>query len=281
MQTKLSIILPIIALTAIAAIAVAVPTTHAETWVTLNAGDLLKLPDDGNPSTNVDTAVYYYGADGMRYVFPNPKTYFTWYSDFAGVKVITSTQLGTIGIGGNVTYRPGVKMIKVESDPRTFIVDKNGRRRHLTSETAARDLYGANWNRMVDDVPDSFFSNYRDGDEVNTATDFDKASALGESPNISIDKDLQAPVEVVVNADGSFNPSTVSISAGRAVRFQNRTGSTVRVASDPHPEHNTLPGFDSAYIPNGLNYVFRFTRTGSWGFHNDSNSSKIGTVTVQ
>ena len=34
-------------------------------------------------------AVYYYGRDGFRYVFPNDKAYFTWYSNFDSVKWLT------------------------------------------------------------------------------------------------------------------------------------------------------------------------------------------------
>jgi hypothetical protein len=83
-----------------------VPTAQA---VSLSSGDLIKgsLP-----------AVYYYGADAKRYVFPDVKTYETWYgSDFSSVKTITDTELATIPIGGNVTYRPGESMIKIQSDP--------------------------------------------------------------------------------------------------------------------------------------------------------------------
>ena len=65
------------------------------------------------------SAVYYMGADGFRYVFPNSNTYFTWYDDFDAVKMISDSDLATIQIGGNVTYRPGSSMIKIQSDPKT------------------------------------------------------------------------------------------------------------------------------------------------------------------
>src|SRR3989344_4361505 len=59
------------------------------------AGDLIKASQP---------AVYYYGSDGKRYVFPNEKTYKTWYADFSAVKVITDAELATYAIGGNATY---------------------------------------------------------------------------------------------------------------------------------------------------------------------------------
>src|SRR5574337_78783 len=75
-------------------------------------GDLIKIPDDGNPNTLSDTAVYYYALDGKRYVFPNEKVYYTWYPDFSKVKIIPIDQMSLIPIGGNITYKPGSKLVK-------------------------------------------------------------------------------------------------------------------------------------------------------------------------
>jgi len=78
-------------------------------------------------------AVYYYGRDGFRYVFPNDKAYFTWYSDFSSVKWISDADMGKVQIGGNVTYRPGVKMIKINSDPKTYAISRGGKLRWGTA----------------------------------------------------------------------------------------------------------------------------------------------------
>src|SRR5688572_23968188 len=71
-------------------------------------------------------AVYYCGADGKRYVFTNDKAFMTWYSDFSGIQVLTDAALGEITIGGNVTYRPGKKMIKIQSDPKVYVINRGG-----------------------------------------------------------------------------------------------------------------------------------------------------------
>ena len=84
----------------------------------VNAGDLVR--GQSFP------AVYYVGRDGFRYVFPNDKAYFTWYSNFDNVKWLSDPDLGTLQIGGNVTYRPGAKMIKINSDPKVYAVGENG-----------------------------------------------------------------------------------------------------------------------------------------------------------
>lgn len=114
-------------------------------------------------------AVYYCGADGKRYVFPNDKTYYTWYPDFNGVVTITPEALSNIPLGGNVTYRPGVKMIKILSDPRVYAVDRGGTLRWVASPDIAASLYGADWAKKVEDVSDAFFINYKMGEDIKTA----------------------------------------------------------------------------------------------------------------
>ena len=44
----------------------------------LPAGAATVVPGDDQSS---GAAVYYHAQDGKRYVFPNEKTYFTWYAD--------------------------------------------------------------------------------------------------------------------------------------------------------------------------------------------------------
>lgn len=116
-----------------------------------SAGDLIKSA--GN------SAVYYLGADGKRYVFPNQNTYRTWFgNDFSKVVTISATEMGNIQLGGNVTYKPGTRMIKLNNDPKVYTVEPNGVLRHVPSEAVAADLFGANWNKQIDDMVDSFMT---------------------------------------------------------------------------------------------------------------------------
>ena len=108
---------------------------------TISSGDLIKASN---------AAVYYYGADGKRYVFPTEKTFLSWYDNFNSVKTISDANLATLPIGGNVTYRPGIRMVKITTDPKTYAVDAGGVLRHITSETIASALYGTNWNTKID-----------------------------------------------------------------------------------------------------------------------------------
>jgi hypothetical protein len=134
--------------------------------------------------------VYYLGADNKRYVFPNQDTYKTWYADFSGVQTITDAELASLPLGGNVTFRPGVQMIKITTDPKTYAVAKGGVLRWIKTEAAAQALYGSNWNKNVKDVADSFFTNYTIGADINSSADFMPATEMSNSGSINVDKNL-------------------------------------------------------------------------------------------
>ncbi|HBA36885.1 TPA: hypothetical protein DCZ15_03350 [Candidatus Falkowbacteria bacterium] len=138
-------------LTVVAMSGVVVPSVNAAA----SAGDLIKM--EGNSS------VYYLGADAKRYVFPNEATYMSWYSDFSGVVTIPAAELQSYALGGNVTMRPGTKLVKITTDPSVYAVETNGTLRKIQSEAQAAALYGTNWNTKIVDVPDAFFTNYNVG----------------------------------------------------------------------------------------------------------------------
>ncbi|MFA6429331.1 MAG: hypothetical protein WCV84_02420 [Patescibacteria group bacterium] len=127
---------------------------------TLAGGDLIKASGP---------AVYYYAGNGKRYVFPNEKTYFSWFADFSTVKTITDAELAAIMIGGNVTIRPGTKLVKITTDPKVYAVTAGGVLHWVESEAIAIALYGANWAQRVVDVPDGFFVNYTVGSSLASA----------------------------------------------------------------------------------------------------------------
>ncbi len=124
------------------------------------AGDLVKASGP---------AVYYYHTDGKRYVFPNEKTYFSWFKDFSSVKTISDSELASIFVGGNVTVRPGTYLAKVTTDPKVYAVSHDGKFHWIESEAIAKALYGDNWAQRVIDVPDAFFINYTVGASISTA----------------------------------------------------------------------------------------------------------------
>ncbi|MFA6529281.1 MAG: hypothetical protein WCT09_00180 [Patescibacteria group bacterium] len=165
-----------------------------------STGDLIKMA--GNAS------VYYLGADGKRYVFPNSTTYFSWYSDFSGVVTIPAAELQSYPLGGNVTMRPGTKLVKITTDPKVYAVEPNGVLRGIQTEAQAAALYGTDWNKRVVDVPDAFFTNYTTG----------AALATGATPAGSLVKN--AGSASIYYYDGSSYRSITNEAAMMANRFQ-------------------------------------------------------------
>lgn len=232
----------------------------------LNSGDLVR--------GETFPAVYYYGADGFRYVFPNDKTYFTWYDNFDTVKWITDEDMTKIQIGGNVTYRPGVKMIKINTDPKTYAVEMGGVLSHVTSEQVAIDLYGADWNTQIDDVPDGFFTNYdATGNPINDAADYDKEAIMAASPDINTDKDLEAPTDVTVY-DGDYASSSVTIDAGNGVRWSN-------VGADNHTVTADDLTWGSGTMAPGVSYIKKFENPGTYTYFDSYHPDMTGVVNVQ
>ncbi len=133
----------------------------ATTPVNCDSGSLIK--------TASSSAVYYCGADGKRYVFPNDKVYFTWYADFKTVVTITNDTLASIPLGGLVTYRPGSVLVKIESIPNVYAIEPGGVLRWVRSPEIAAALYGANWKKQVHDISDAFFGSYTFGADVTSA----------------------------------------------------------------------------------------------------------------
>lgn len=176
------------------------------------------------------SAVYYFGEDGLRYVFPNDKTYFTWYTNFNNVKWLSDKNLATIQIGGNVTYKPGVKMIKINSDPKVYAVSTNGTLHPVVSESVAIALYGTNWNKKIDDVPDGFFSNYTIDAPIELASQYSVQAEQDDATSINADKHLEKPTIVSIS-DSGYTPPTITINSDTAVKFIN-TGTTNQSASE-------------------------------------------------
>ena len=91
------------------------------------AKSLVKLACAANAGVNDPCrAVYYYGGDGKRHAFPHEKVYFTWYADFSAVQAVSGAFMASLPLGADVTPRPGAKMVKFLTDPKTYAVGLGG-----------------------------------------------------------------------------------------------------------------------------------------------------------
>ncbi len=245
----------------------------AATFAMVNAPSAVFSPGDLIKGTSFP-AVYYYASNGKRYVFPNEKTYFTWYPDFSGVKTLSDAQLGTITIGGNVTYKPGVKMVKITTDPKVYAVDKGGILRHVGSEQLAETLYGLNWKGNIEDVPDGFFTNYRIGTAIEIASDYVPGDVRTLTPTIADDKLLDPTIANVSigNKDAvGFVPTTFTIKKGTTVTWTNNDSANHRVEGT---------GFSSEVLTTGQTYSYKFNTVGSFDYSDTEYSTIQGTVNV-
>lgn len=117
--------------------------------------------------------VYFLDNDGMRHAFPNEKAYFTWYDAFLEIHLVTDATMASYVLAGNVTYHPGKKLVKFPSVPTVYAVGRYGELRPIASEPLARELYGDDWAKKVDDVSEAFYGNYRIGEPITSHADFD------------------------------------------------------------------------------------------------------------
>ncbi|MCC7357741.1 peptidoglycan-binding protein [Candidatus Uhrbacteria bacterium] len=142
---------------------------------------LVKLIDDGNPNTQQDSAVYYIGSDGLRHAFPNSKIYFSWYCDFNGVVTLTAKDLASIGLGRNIPYRAGSKLVKFTTDTKVYLVTQFSELRAIPDEKFAAKLFGSNWNKLVDDISDAFYLDYTFGKPFSENENISLESILASS----------------------------------------------------------------------------------------------------
>lgn len=138
---------------------------------------LVKLPDDGDANTQSDSAVYYVGLDAKRHPYPNSHIFFTWFEDFSSVQEISAEDLASMKIGSPILTRPGTKLVKIQTDPKTYAVEPGYVLRWVTSETVAKNLYGDTWNTKIMDIEDTYFAKFSFGSDLE-AGDTHPAGAL-------------------------------------------------------------------------------------------------------
>lgn len=231
----------------------------------IEGGDLIRSVS--NP------AVYFMGDDGRRYVFTNDKNFFTWYDDFDDVITISDVDITKTQIGGNVTYRPGVKMLKIVSDPTVYAVSTGGVLHPIDSEAVATELYGSDWNTKIDDIADSFFPSYTIGSPLMEGTDYDPAEIMELVDSINVDKNLQEPEEMEIT-DSAFDPIDVTIEVGQVVRFTN-TG------SEPHSVTADDLTWGSGTLQPGDSFIKEFDEVDVYTFFDSYNGTATGAVYVE
>ncbi|MDP2631811.1 MAG: S8 family peptidase [Candidatus Uhrbacteria bacterium] len=120
-------------------------------------------------------SVYFIANDFSRYAFVNEDAYFTWQDSFDSVSSVTDATLGTLPLGGLMLPKPGVVLVKIQSNPVVYAVEENPVNelspilREITSEQIAITMYGENWADYVIDISPSFWTRYTLGSPIEIA----------------------------------------------------------------------------------------------------------------
>ena len=138
---------------------------------------------------------YYVAPTMKRYVFPNQATLQTWYPvPRFTIKNIERKNLEAVPLGGNVTYRPGMRIIKFATDPEYYVVSKGGVL-HSASTSILGALYGADWNKRVDALEEYYRADYTIGIAISRSSEYSPIDEYNASPTISLDKGLIIPLK--------------------------------------------------------------------------------------
>jgi plastocyanin len=82
---------------------------------------------------------------------------------------------------------------------------------------------------------------------------------------------VEDTASIDISAKG-FVPATLSVKSGTLVTFTNKDKKAHQPASDPHPAHDSLPGFDSqTKLQKGQSYSFLFDKEGTFTYHDHLN----------
>ncbi|OGH58620.1 MAG: hypothetical protein A2725_02890 [Candidatus Magasanikbacteria bacterium RIFCSPHIGHO2_01_FULL_33_34] len=130
---------------------------------TLVAGDIFKVTGH--------SAVYLLDDNLKRLYFPHADVFKSWYDDYSSVVEIPETCVDAypapLDPPFGVNYRPGSRLVKVKISPSVYVIEPGNRLRKIGSEQVARELYGPNWAKLVRDVSDAFWPNFKNrGQEI-------------------------------------------------------------------------------------------------------------------
>ncbi len=73
--------------------------------------------------------------------------------------IISPDEMSQLIMAGTILFRP-TQLIKLTTDPRVYVVTKDGNLRLLKDEAVAKALFGNNWNTLIKDVSPIAFGYY-------------------------------------------------------------------------------------------------------------------------
>ncbi|OGF48216.1 hypothetical protein A2533_03210 [Candidatus Falkowbacteria bacterium RIFOXYD2_FULL_35_9] len=108
--------------------------------------------------------MYFLDNNSVRHAYPTQKVWESYFGlDFSFVEIINTTEMANYKLGSNVPFNGGT-LIKIPSVPKVYIVDGSGLMHWIQDEMSAQLNFGADWASKVRDLPESFFTDYSEGE---------------------------------------------------------------------------------------------------------------------
>jgi len=149
-----------------------------------SVNEIIKFIDTDDPQRPNYSSIYYLGADGRRHAFPDISTYSSWNCDYPDSHVIRISDLSQIPIGKNITYRPGLHLVKFQSVSTVYLVQPGSLLRPIKDEATAQRLSGDNWNKQISEISEAFYTDYVIG-EIIDLQNVTQLQSLNLSPTSS------------------------------------------------------------------------------------------------
>lgn len=111
-------------------------------------------------------AVYFLDNNNIRHTYPTQAVWESYFGkDFSAVKEISDAEMAGYTLGTNVPFKFGTLM-KIPSIKKVYYVSKNGVLSWIPTAETASELFGADWVKKVKDLPESFWTDYKVGADV-------------------------------------------------------------------------------------------------------------------
>ncbi|MBI5077438.1 hypothetical protein HZB94_03590 [Candidatus Falkowbacteria bacterium] len=113
--------------------------------------------------TGSSKAVYFLDKSNVRHCYPTQAIWESYFgADFSAVKKISDAEMAEYALGANVPFKFGTLM-KIPSINKVYYVSKNGVLSWIPTADIAATLFGSTWAKKVKDLPESFWTDYKVG----------------------------------------------------------------------------------------------------------------------
>ncbi len=233
----------------------------AEECPSVQAGDLIKTTEKSD--------VYYIDANMKRMPFLNSEVFLSHYEDWTGVMAIPPSCISSFLPSTGVVYRPGSRLFKTEVDAAVYAVLPGNKAYHLADPDVATALYGADWEKSLRTVSDSF----------TLALNFDASQKLDMSvPHAGQLVKTEGDDVYYVSAEGKLQKVEGDLAAGLAADVET-VSQTVFDAAEMDDAANTVTASSLLGNPDTVTTTSGDTDAGDTDGDTDTPAA-AGTLTV-